>query len=59
MKYNVGDTVIVHMDEHTGYIVEIIHIMDDDTYKVRESLPTGNIYGELYDSDENHHIFIE
>ena len=62
MKYNVGDTVIVHMDSHISYKVEIIEIMDDDTYKVCERLPTGHLdwlYGEIYDSDTNHSLLVD
>ena len=59
MKYNVGDTVVVHVDGITSYRVEIIKILDEDTYQVLEVLPTGDLdwlYGELYDDDENHYL---
>ena len=57
MKYNIGDTVLVNTSTNTSYKVEIIEILDSDTYQVLEKLPSGVLdwlYGEIYDSDTNH-----
>lgn len=62
MKYNIGDQVCVHTSEYTFHTVEVIKILDTDTYQVLEVLPTGALdwlYGEIYEGDTNHHKIID
>ena len=62
MKYQPGDQVCVHTSDVTFYTVEVIKILDSDTYQVLEVLPTGSLdwlYGEIYEDDTNHHLLVD